>query len=240
MVEMNAADFLASLDSHVQLGKITNQERIFLLKEMPSILDAAAPAPNLSKSETSSKEIRITHYGNGFLEFISANYQRNYHNQKMSIEKWHMNTFTHRLGGKPAKIIYGEDTGSVVEESWIEYGKLNHDGDKPARIKYYRSGEKLSEEWFTDDTKHRDGDKPAEINYNRKGIIIFEGWSIKGLWHRDDDKPAIIKYYDNGNVSEESWRRSGKIFRKAGKPNLMTYTERGRGSYDERKTNYSV
>ncbi len=65
-----------------------------------------------------------------------------------------------------------------VKERLNDAGQLHREGDLPARIGYYESGEIQSEAWFSNGQKHRGNDRPAWINYDESGEIEHESWYL--------------------------------------------------------------
>jgi len=118
---------------------------------------------------------------------------------------------------------------------WSKDGTAAHrDGDLPAIVTYFQSGQFASQQWVKNGLVHRDGDQPATIYYHDatdenedpvERIQTLE-WVKDGDLHRDNDLPARISYYESGKVEQEEWCQNGKGHRD-GNPAIIQYDESG-------------
>jgi antitoxin component YwqK of YwqJK toxin-antitoxin module len=118
----------------------------------------------------------------------------------------------HREEG-PADIYYINNKTHL--SVWYKNGKLHRDGDLPAYIKYFTTGNVYIKQWFQNDKSHRDEDKPAIISYDKEGNIMSEEWYQNDKLHRPiENGPAWIGYNNDGSIKEEQYYLDDKLVEK--------------------------
>jgi hypothetical protein len=106
---------------------------------------------------------------------------------------------------------------TIVKEEYLNNEDKSHrDGDLPAYIKYFTTGNVYVKQWHQNDCVHRDEDKPAIILYDKEGNIMSEEWYQNNKAHRVIEKgPAYIEYNKNKTIKEEKYYLDGKLVEKS-------------------------
>jgi hypothetical protein len=196
-------------------------------KESKRTADPKGEKPTLVKSGN-GREIKYSYHYD-----MEADYDQRIIGA--SSETHLLNGEKDREGGKPAFIAY-DVHGKVLHRAmweggvkqlvewlyedggiyWSKYytnGELHREGDKPAQIYYYFSGEIRNETWYdVEGAEHRDDDKPAFISYFKDGSVNQKRWYNHGNMHRGDDQPAVITYDIDGNVEKELYVYDGEVY----------------------------
>ncbi len=110
------------------------------------------------------------------------------------------NGIAHRENGPQEILFYA--CGSVRQEVYRKYGKIQRDGDKPSVISYW--------------------------SFANPVVVQHESYYINGRWNRINDQPSTITYDSKGNVIMRCWHRDGEKHRLGGPAQIDYYLKSGR------------
>jgi len=193
--QYTAADVISAIETNFDRSLLSEEERVFLLKDLHSIVDG------LCRTKLKSKQIISISNNYGKVKISSEIYTRTYVMGELQSDRWHkIDGTAHSFEDKPAIISYFSN-GEIDTEEWYYNNVLHRDGDKPAIRAYYRNGQLEMEEWVSNRLRSRDGDKPAFIWYHEdNGKVQLEEWWRDGILSRDEGKPSLIRYDTHGVV----------------------------------------
>lgn len=140
-----------------------------------------------------------------------------YESGNIKCEMWFREGMLFRENNLPSCIVYFDNLEkSISQKFWYissdtdffcleSNHKLHNEGDNPAHVEYYESGNIKLEIWYKNDEIKRVGDLPAIISYydlpNKN--VKFE------LWEKNINRiqPHAIGYYPSGNVKMLFWEK---------------------------------
>ena len=156
--------------------------------------------------------------------------EKSYRDGKLCSERYYKDSTKQELHREdgPAKIEYWRNGNKKLEVYYIDGKQYREDG--PARIFYYGSGNIDSEEYYKEGVLHRE-DGPAYTQYYKNGNKKYDKYYIEGKLHREDGI-ASTHYYENGNKKYEGYYIEGNPHREDG-PASTYYYENGNKKYDK-------
>lgn len=144
-----------------------------------------------------------------------------YDSGNIKCEMWFRNGLLFRENNLPSCIVYFDNFEKTISQKlwyissdidflFLELNhKLHNEGDNPARIDYYESGNIKCEMWYKNDEIKRKDNLPAIISYydSPNKNVKFE------LWEKNLDRiePHSIEYFPSGNVKTLFWNKNQEI-----------------------------
>lgn len=140
-------------------------------------------------------------YNSKFAKIKSRLERSDYHTERITINKltgtiikerlsrYYLDSFSFTDGWIPAKIIYNQSKGILIEEYYSGHKLFSNNG-LPARI--IKDKSTIIKEWYYDDKlERRFSDLPARITITKTNII--NEWYYGGKLHKTETIP-IVEY----------------------------------------------